>query len=88
MIEAMAAGLPILATDLPAHRDLLVDGQTGCLVRTPDELLRMLEMLDSPQENLRIGNAARNWVRETIGTWSDSAERFVVAYNDLLSRSS
>ena len=88
MIEAMAAGLPILATDLPAHRDLLVDGQTGCLVRTPEQLLRTLEMLDSPQENLRIGNAARNWVRETIGTWNDSAERFIMAYNDLLLRSS
>ena len=86
MIEAMAAGLPILATDLPAHRDLLVDGRTGCLVRTRDELVRMLDLLDDPQENLRIGKAAKSWVRETIGTWDDCAERFVAAYNDLLER--
>ena len=86
MIEAMAAGLPILATDLPAHRDLLADGQTGCLVRTRDELVRMLDLLDDPQENLRIGNAAQSWVRETIGTWDDCAERFVAAYKDLLER--
>jgi hypothetical protein len=87
MIEAMAAGLPILATDLPAHRDLLVDGRTGCLVRTRDELVRMLDLLDDPQENLRIGNSAQSWVRETIGAWDDCAERFVAAYNDLLERS-
>ena len=86
MIEAMAAGLPILATDLPAHRDLLADGRTGCLVRTRDELVRMLDLLDDPQENLRIGNSAQSWVRETIGTWDDCAERFVAAYKDLLER--
>jgi len=86
MIEAMAAGLPILATDLPAHRDLLADGRTGYLVRTRDELVRMLDILDDPQENLRIGKAAQSWVRETVGTWDDCAERFVSAYNDILDR--
>jgi hypothetical protein len=86
MIEAMAAGLPILATDLPAHRDLLADGRTGCLVRTRDELAKMLDLLDDPQQNLRIGKAAKSWVRETIGTWDDCAERFVAAYNDVLER--
>ena len=86
MIEAMAAGLPILATDLPAHRDLLVDGQTGCLVRTRGELVRMLDLLDDSQENVRIGKAAQSWVRETVGTWDDCAERFVAAYNDILER--
>ena len=86
MIEAMAAGLPILATDLPAHRDLLADGQTGCLLRTRDELVRMLDLLDDPQENLRIGKAAQSWVHKTVGTWGDCAERFVAAYNDILER--
>jgi glycosyltransferase involved in cell wall biosynthesis len=87
IIEAMAAGLPVLANDLPAHRDLLVDGrETGCLVRTQDELVRMLDLLDDPQENLRIGRAAQSWVRETIGAWDDCAERFVAAYKDLLER--
>lgn len=86
MIEAMAAGLPILATELPAHTDLLVDGRTGCLVRTRDDLVQMLDLLDDPLENLRIGNSAKNWVREAIGTWDDCAERFITAYNDLLER--
>lgn len=84
MIEAMAAGLPILATDLHAHRDLLVNGRTGYLVRTRDDLVQMLDLLDDPQENLRIGNSAKSWVRETVGTWDDCAERFALAYKDLL----
>ena len=30
--------------------------------------------------------SAQSWVRETIGTWDDCAERFVTAYKDLLER--
>jgi len=48
--------------------------------------VRMLDLLDDPQENLRIGKAAQSWVRETVGTWDDCAERFVAAYNDILER--
>lgn len=87
MIEAMAAGLPVLASDLPAHCDLLVDGRAGSLLRSPEELARMLNVFDNPEECLRIGKAARRWVREKIGTWGDCAERFVLAYNDLQARS-
>jgi glycosyltransferase involved in cell wall biosynthesis len=32
LIEAMAAGLPCIATDIPGNRDLIKDGQTGLLV--------------------------------------------------------
>src|SRR6202012_1010687 len=38
--EAMAAGLPIIAGDIPAFRDVLRDGQAGELfvTRDPDDL--------------------------------------------------
>lgn len=32
LIEAMAAGLPCVATDIPGNRDLIQDGKTGLLV--------------------------------------------------------
>lgn len=86
MIEAMAAGLPVVASDHPAHRDLLQNGQNGCLIHTRDELVRMLDFLHDPQENIRVGKAGQDWVREVIGTWGDSAQRFVAAYNDLMVR--
>jgi glycosyltransferase involved in cell wall biosynthesis len=75
-----------LATDLTANRDLLSDGKTGCLVLNRDELSRILDLLDDTQQNLRIGKAAQNWVRKTVGTWDDCAGRYVAAYKDLLER--
>ena len=36
LLEAMAASLPVVATDVPGCRDLVIDGQTGLLV-PPDD---------------------------------------------------
>jgi glycosyltransferase involved in cell wall biosynthesis len=32
LLEAMAARLPVIASNLPAHRDLIRSGETGMLV--------------------------------------------------------
>lgn len=80
MIEAMAAGLPVIATDLAAHRDLLIDQATGRLVNTPAQFIQALADLEDMEENLRIGSAARDWVIQNIGTWDDCARRFTAAY--------
>jgi glycosyltransferase involved in cell wall biosynthesis len=37
VLEAMGAGLPVVASDLPAHRQVLTP-ETGILYRTPEEL--------------------------------------------------
>jgi hypothetical protein len=34
ILEAMASGLPVVASDWSGYRDLVVDGQTGFLIRT------------------------------------------------------
>src|SRR5262249_17274065 len=36
IMEAMAAGVPVVATDIPPNRELVVDGETGYLVRVGD----------------------------------------------------
>lgn len=86
IIEAMAAGLPIIASYLPAHRDLLRDGETGYLVKDADCLSTALAQLDDPIRNVSVGLAARRWATEAIGSWSDCARHYVGAYDDLLRR--
>ncbi len=84
MLEAMAAGLPIVASDLPAHRDLIRHAATGWLVGRQEDLLPALLRLESPEVNERIGLAARRWVKEAIGDWDDCAARYLAGYEDLL----
>ncbi len=84
MLEAMAAGLPIIASKLPAHNNFIVHGQTGLLVESQKEFAQGIEWLTDSENNRQIASEARNWVKRVIGTWSDCAERYIEAYRMLL----
>ena len=84
MLEAMAAGLPVLASDLPAHRDMVQHRQTGWLAPARHELVEGLDWLEDPLHNQRTGQSAHQWVKDTIGTWDDCAGRYAAAYRSLL----
>lgn len=87
MLEAMAAGLPIIASDLPAHRDIIRHGKTGFLVSSQDELQQALEHLSNPANNRLFGDAARSAAMARYGTWQDCAERYMTAYRSLMDNS-
>lgn len=84
MLEAMAAGLPVIASDLPAHRDLITHGQNGWIAPTRDALAEALIRFEDSEANQALGVSARRWVKECIGNWDNCAERYVQAYRDLL----
>jgi len=58
LLEAMAHGVPSIATDIPGNRDLIEDGRTGLLV-PPDDAKALSEAL------LRL--AGDRSLRETLG---------------------
>ncbi len=86
MLEAMAAGLPILASDLPAHANIVSHAETGWLCHTPEDLPQGLTYFEIPANNLRAGDAARQWAKQQIGTWDDCACRYVRQYHMLIGR--
>ena len=62
ILEAMAAGRPIVATAVGGVPDLVQDGETGRLVRPRDPAAvaeASLALLGSPEERRRLGAAAR-----------------------------
>ncbi len=83
MLEAMAAGLPVIASRLPAHTDLLAHERTGLLCSTPETFSDAVHRLEYLEENRAIGAAARDWVRDSIGTWDDCAERYARMYREI-----
>lgn len=84
LLEAMAAGLPVIASELPAHRDLIQSGETGVLVDSRWSFEAALRELESPAHNKQVGVAAREWIRTSIGTWDDCASRYHAAYKTVL----
>jgi glycosyltransferase involved in cell wall biosynthesis len=86
LLEAMAAGLPIIASDLPAHRSIVQHHSTGWIASGPRDLFQGLEWLETPAQNRASGEAARAWIKTSIGSWDNSAQLYVEAYRDLLER--
>jgi glycosyltransferase involved in cell wall biosynthesis len=86
VLEAMAAGVPVVATDVPGTRDLVVSGQTGYLVPVGDRAAvaratqRLLEHSDLAQQ---LGAAGRRRV-ETEFRVDAMVDKHVALYNELL----
>ena len=86
MLEAMAAGLPIIASGIPAHLDFIEHKENGWIVSNPQDLKNAISFFSYHEAQERAGESARSWVLKNIGTWDDCAERFITAYRDLLKR--
>lgn len=65
--EAMAAGLPVVATKVPGLSEVVDDGVTGWLVDSEDAdalAAAMRRLVERPQERARLGAAGRQRVSE------------------------
>lgn len=84
MLEAMAARLPIIASDIAAHRNIIEHHQTGWITRTREDFQEGLRWLADSNNNKSVGLAAAEWARKYVGTWDDCAERYLAAYEKLI----
>jgi glycosyltransferase involved in cell wall biosynthesis len=70
LVEAMGAGLAVVATDVPGHRDVMVQGETGVVV-PPEDPAALAEALSSllgdPDRRRRMGEAGRQRVLKEFG---------------------
>ena len=87
VLEAMAAGLPVVASILPAHADVIIPGSTGMLVDSQESLAMALGSLSDTASNCTMGLEAQSWVKKNVGTWEDAAQRYLACYHSLLGES-
>ncbi|MEK7216817.1 MAG: glycosyltransferase family 4 protein [Chloroflexota bacterium] len=86
VLETLAAGVPLVTTSVPTHREILADGVHGLLVppAQPDPLARaLLELLASPALRARLGAEGRGLAVRQFD-WDKVAGGFAQLYSSLL----
>lgn len=84
-LEAMAAGLPVIATDIPGVREVVLDGKTGTFVppNTPESLATAMSEYCDPELRRRYGKAGVERVADAFHI-RDTAQAYVTLYNTLV----
>jgi len=85
VMEGMACGVPIVATDIPGTRELVAAGQTGWLAKPgdPESLAAcILEALSNPAKRKRVATTA---LREVVPHFSMQgiADQYEQVYSEL-----
>jgi glycosyltransferase involved in cell wall biosynthesis len=82
LLEAMSAGLPVVATAVEGVDEVVVQGEQGLLVPTEDSAAlaeAMLKLLGNPELRQRMGNSARRRIEQGY-----TIERMCLRYLDIM----
>ncbi len=85
VVEAQAAGLPVVVSDYPAAASLIQEGRTGFLARRgqlEDFLHKARALLASPERRRQMGRAARAWAFQAFSL-DTYVKRLLNLYRDL-----
>lgn len=87
VMEALVTGVPVVASDIPGNRELVVDDECGYLVPVGDRAgiaRKALKILNDPALRDRLGAAGRQRMLDKFGV-PRMVERQAALYRELLS---
>lgn len=85
VLQYLASGLPVIASPIGVHREMIVDGENGFLVTSPREWADRVELLaQRPELRREMGRKARRTVEErySVANWSVQFARLVSACHE------
>ncbi|MBS3782601.1 MAG: glycosyltransferase family 4 protein [Candidatus Thermoplasmatota archaeon] len=85
-LEAMASGVPVIVSDIPGVRDVIVEGKHGLLtepMNSEDLAGKIRTLLENPDMAESMGKNGRERVKEKF-TWKKVANRIEQAYKSIL----
>lgn len=83
LLEAMAAGLAVIASDIEGTGELVEDGVSGLLFTAGDDAMlasQLQRLLAEPALRQRLARAARTAVESQLPTWEQCASRYAELY--------
>jgi len=87
LLEAMAAGLPVVASDIVGYHAIVTHNQEGMLV-PPGHPTRLAEalagLLQNPQQRRQMGQAGRNTAGQY--SWNHVCDKIIEVYVNTLNR--
>jgi glycosyltransferase involved in cell wall biosynthesis len=86
VLEAMASGLPVIATRIAGSEELVVDGETGLLIEpeSPQAVREaLIDLLQKPNLCREMGAAACQRV-ERLYSWRSVAEAYLIQLEEIL----
>jgi glycosyltransferase involved in cell wall biosynthesis len=85
--EAMASGIPVVATRIGGIPDMMIEGETGLLF-DPGNIEELRKCLDTlvrePDLRRRMGEAGHEFLTRSGVSWDATAEDFDMIFSDLL----
>ena len=87
LVEAMAAGVPVVASDIPGYRGVVTDGGNGLLV-PPEDPVALAEALRRLLQDPELASRLREGGRAAAGRfdWSAVTDQVEAAYGDAVQR--
>lgn len=85
VVEAMAAGLPVIVSENTGAKELIQDGKEGFVTPVRDSKAladRLRWLCENPRKRVQMGRNAADRVQQF--TWAEYGRRLLEAYDDIL----
>jgi len=88
ILEAMACGLPVIASKIPGTSEIVKDGETGILIK-PGDVKQLsnaiIKLIEDEDYARRIKERAYEFIKNHY-SWDRIAEEYLKTYNEVLKR--
>jgi glycosyltransferase involved in cell wall biosynthesis len=82
-LETLAAGMPVISSNIPAHQEIITQGKHGFLVNSAIEFREAVAQVSDSSKHRVLSENCRDTSRRDYGTWSDCMARYEKLYGML-----